>query len=47
MPGTPNAAPAGMRQGTGLKGVDPVAARLPELQDARLATVDHLVQESE
>jgi hypothetical protein len=44
---TPDTAAAGVCQGTGLKAVNPVPTRLPELQNARLAAVDHLVQESE
>jgi hypothetical protein len=36
-----------MRQGSRLKGIDPLPARLSELQHARLAVVDHLVEESE
>jgi hypothetical protein len=45
--GAPNAATTGMRQRTPLKGIDPVPAGLPQLQNARLAAVDHLVQKSE
>src|SRR5205807_22466 len=42
-----NAAAAGMRQGAGLERVDPVAAGLVQLQDARLAAVDDLVEQAE
>jgi hypothetical protein len=47
LPGAPDAATAGVRQRTPLKGIDPVATGLAKLQNARLAVVDHLVQESE
>jgi hypothetical protein len=36
-----------VRQRTALKGIDPIPTRLSELQHARLAVVDHLVEESE
>src|ERR1700694_2407067 len=45
--GAPDPPPAGVRKRAALKGIDPVPARLTELQHARLAVVDHLVEESE
>jgi hypothetical protein len=47
LPGATDPAATRVRQRTPLKGIDPVPARLPELQNPRLAAVDHLVQESE
>jgi hypothetical protein len=40
-------APDAPSAGTALKRVDPIPARLPELQDARLAVVDNLVEQPE
>ena len=45
--GATDAAPAGVCQRTRLEGIDPIPTRLSELQDARLAVVDHLIEESE
>jgi len=45
--GATHTAPASVGQRPGLKGIDPLPERLSELQHARLAVVDHLVEESE
>jgi hypothetical protein len=47
LPGAPDTAPTGVCQCTPLKGIDPGPTGLPKLQHARLAAVDHLVEESE
>jgi hypothetical protein len=47
LPGAPDTAPARVCQSTPLEGIDPIPTRLPELEHARLAVVDHLVEESE
>jgi hypothetical protein len=41
------AATPGVSQSPVLKAIDPLAARLAEFEDARLAAVDHLVEEPE
>jgi len=44
---SPDAPAAGMRQGTGLERIDPVAAWLSQFEHARLATVNYLIEQAE